>query len=251
MNIEQKLKDIGLTQNEIKLYLYILEKGTSTPPQISKGLKITRSNIHYLLKSLIEKDLLKKQIKGKRYVYIPNDPSITLLLADRKRKAIEEIAPDLQALYKKNTNKPVIKFYEGVDEISHIWKDIVEMRGDKLFAFASIKKLFDVMPKGFPGNFQKEIKQKGIFFKEILSYESKNDAQEAKDSMLSYHEYKILPEKYSDFPTDMLVWDDSVALITLSEPVFGVVITNKSLADTYKIQFEIMWKFLEINNSII
>lgn len=242
MSLDQKLKEVGFTPNEIKVYLHVLEKGSSTPPQISKATSMPRSNIHYILQNLIEKDVLKKQNKGKRFVYIPNDPSVTLQLADRRRKVMEEIVPDLQALYKKNTNKPVIKFYEGISEVAHIWEDVLQMKGDKLLAFASIKKLFSLMPESFPARFQKEIKRKGIFFKEILSHQSKDKVEEAKKNMSPYYEYKILSEKYSDFPTDILVWDDSLALITLSEPVFGVVLINKSLADTYRIQFELMWQ---------
>ena len=105
------------------------------------------------------------------------------------------------------------------------------------------------MPESFPGRFQKFIKQKGIFFQEILSNQSQVEAEEAKKNMSPYYEYKILSEKYSDFPTDILVWDDSLALITLSEPVFGVMLINKALADTHRLQFEIMWNSLSSNNS--
>lgn len=244
MNLNQSLKDIGFTPNEIKVYFYVLEKGASTPPQISKGISMPRSNIHYILTNLVEKDVLKKQVKGKRFVYIPNDPSITLLLADRRRKIMEEIVPDLQALYKNSTNKPVIKFYDGILEISQIFEDIIFMREKKLIAFASIKKLFSKMPLSFPIKIQRAIKQKEIFFQEILTLDSKKDAEEAKINMSPYYDYKILSEKYPDFPTDILVWDDSLALITLSEPEFGVVLTNKSLADTYRTHFKIMWNSL-------
>jgi len=244
MSLDLKLKEVGFTPNEVKIYLHILEKGTATPPKLSRAFSMPRSNIHYVLKNLVEKDVLRRQMKGKRFVYVPNDPTVTLQLAERKRKAMEELVPDLQALFKKNTNKPVIKFYEGIGEIANIFEDILVMKEKKLIAFASIKKLFSLMPKEFPDRIQKTIKQKEIFFQEILTPDSKDDAEKAKQNMFPYHEYKVLPEKNSDFPTDILVWDDSIALITLSEPVFGVVLVSKPLADTYRINFEIMWKSL-------
>ncbi len=60
--------------------------------------------------------------------------------------------------------------------------------------------------------------------------------------MSPYYDYKIIEEKYGDLPTDMLVWDDSFAVIVLAQPVFGVVLVSKPLADTYRAQFEIMWQ---------
>lgn len=245
MSLENRLKELGFTPNETRVYLHVLEMGSATPPQLSRAMGMPRSNIHYILQSLIEKEVVKRQAKGKRFVYIPNDPSAALQLADRRRKVMEEIVPDLEALYKKSTNKPVIKFYEGIGEIEHIFDEILRMKGEKMVAFASLAKLFPLMPKNFSSRMQHELKRREIFFQEILSHESRDLAEISKKSMFPFHEYKILPEKYSDFPTDILVWDDSVALITLSEPVFGVILTSKPLADTYRIQFEIMWKSLE------
>jgi hypothetical protein len=43
-----------------------------------------------------------------------------------------------------------------------------------------------------------------------------------------------LPERYKDLPTDILVWDDNVALITLEEPYFGTVLHNAPLAQTMR-----------------
>ena len=59
------------------------------------------------------------------------------------------------------------------------------------------------------------------------------------------YDFKILPEKYSDFPTDILVWNDNIALITLTEPIFGTVITNPTLAQTFKYIFEMVREGVE------
>jgi sugar-specific transcriptional regulator TrmB len=71
MALEQKLKEIGLTPNEIRLYLALLEKGGATPPQLAQALSLPRSNIHYLLQHLVEKGFARKQAKGKRYSPMP------------------------------------------------------------------------------------------------------------------------------------------------------------------------------------
>ena len=62
-----------------------------------------------------------------------------------------------------------------------------------------------------------------------------------KEILRGFYEAHFLPQKYKDFPTDMLIWDDNIALITLEEPIFGTVLTNKLLAQTSKIIFDVLW----------
>ncbi len=168
MTIDQKLHDVGLTPLEIKVYLYLLENGISSPPQISKSIHLARSNTHYILQGLVKKDMVKKQNKGKRFVYIPADPAVTMQAMERQRKMMEDVIPDLRALYKKSTNKPVVKFYEGVDEIKQIFEDILKTKSEKVIAFASTATLFELIPDYFQTRFQKILKQRGIFFQRYI-----------------------------------------------------------------------------------
>ena len=94
------------------------------------------------------------------------------------------------------------------------------------------------------------MKRRGIFLRDILSAASEEAAKQAYKGAHPYQDYKLLDEKYGDTPTDILVWDDKVAIMALDVPVFGTVIENKSLADTYRMQFDLMWKSLPRPTSI-
>lgn len=86
MNIQEQLKEIGLFESEIKVYLYLLENGLSTPPQIAKGTKIARPNCYQVLRSLKERGLIGEQKKGSRKVYIASDPVTLVESMERKEK---------------------------------------------------------------------------------------------------------------------------------------------------------------------
>lgn len=58
------------------------------------------------------------------------------------------------------------------------------------------------------------------------------------------YEARYLPSEHQDFPTDLLIWKDNVALITLQEPIFGTILTNPLLAKTFRIIFSNLWKGL-------
>ena len=58
------------------------------------------------------------------------------------------------------------------------------------------------------------------------------------------YDVKYLPEKHGDIPTDLLIWNDSIAHITLEEPFFATVITNPLLARTMRTLFQTLWEEL-------
>ena len=62
------LKEIGLNENEIKVYIILLRLGSSKVNEVYDKTKIPRSFIYEVLKSLIDKGLVSYVIKsGIRY----------------------------------------------------------------------------------------------------------------------------------------------------------------------------------------
>jgi hypothetical protein len=55
---------------------------------------------------------------------------------------------------------------------------------------------------------------------------------------------RFLPKKYLTLPTDILIWNESVALIHITHPVSATIFTEKSMADTFRILFDLSWKQL-------
>ena len=66
IEIVKKLKEVGLKQNESEIYLFLLQNGISTPPQISRGTHIARTNCYNILNSLKEKDVVEEENRGKK-----------------------------------------------------------------------------------------------------------------------------------------------------------------------------------------
>src|SRR6185295_4136554 len=99
INLIKQLRDIGLKQNESEIYLWLLENGLSTPPQISRGTNIARTNCYNILKSLLEKDVVDEKLKGKKKVYIARDPKALKLNLERKIESVTRLLPDLEAIH--------------------------------------------------------------------------------------------------------------------------------------------------------
>ncbi len=89
-----------------------------------------------------------------------------------------------------------------------------------------------------------KIKQKKIIFHDIITTSSEKNAKKIKNLITNLYSYKKIPVDDNDLPTDILIWDDKIALITFSKPVFGTIITNKELSQTFKTLFYVLKKLL-------
>ena len=245
MNLESNLLQFGLNKSEIKIYLFLLEHGQSTPPEVALGTKITRTNSYNILKSLWGNGLARKQKSGGRWVYFANDPESLLINLEKKRASLNEIIPDLRGLFATQKNKPKIRFYNGIDEVKNIYLECARSEG--FLGIGSIEKLSEVMPETLTVMLR-EMKSNHVVVQDILTPRSKNTEYPRNKELLGVlYDAKFMPESVlgsGDQPTDILIWNDNIALITLEEPIFGTVITNPLLARTFKIIHRVMWSAL-------
>lgn len=245
MKLAHELKQIGLNSSEATIYLYLLEQGMATPPQIAKGTGIARTNTYHILRSLKEQRLIKEQYKGKRKIYLVDDPSSLSTALERKLAHLETLLPDLRALFKQQKNKPAIKFYEGFDEVHEIFAQT--LAAEEILGIASTNQLAALTVREAHGHmewYSREIKKRHIIFRGILTADSREQGTRIRELAGALYEPRYLPERHADVPTDILVWNGNVALMTLEEPVFGTVLANKPLADTLRVVFEVLWNAL-------
>ena len=241
-NIHSTLESIGLTDTEIRLYLYLLENGLSTPPQIAKGTRMLRPNCYDVLRRLRQKGLIEEHRKGKRYVYAASDLTALLQSWERKKDMLEQILPDLRGLFTVQKNKPKIQFYDGWEQVKTIFDQTLSAQ--EIYGIASTEKLFAQDPSFFK-RYQKELKKRGIIFHDILTNASKQTAgPQAKEMLRGFYEMEFLPARYEDTPVDLLIWNNHVALVAVSEPIFGTVITHPHIAQLFRILFDLAWRHL-------
>ncbi len=241
-NIREQLKQFGLQGSEISVYLYLLEHGVSSPPGIASGTGMARPNCYVILEMLIGKGLVSAQHDGKRKRYFAQDPEVLFARLDEKKEVLRHILPDLHALALTQSNKPVVKFYEGFASVKEIyWQTLSAQR---VYGIGSTKSLSELDPV-FYKKYLSALRDKEIAFTDILSPESGGTTvRETRELLKGFYSEKLLPQKCVGIPTDILIWDDTIALISLTEPIFGTVLHNAQLAKTFRIIFDTLFKLL-------
>ena len=93
-------EELGLRNAEIKIYIALLELGTSTAGPIVKKTGLQNSVVHLTLPKLAEKGFISYTKKGGRKIYTATNPkNINKFIEDKKRK-YNIILPELLAKQK-------------------------------------------------------------------------------------------------------------------------------------------------------
>lgn len=246
MNTFEYLKHIGISQKEISVYLYLLSVDSAIPMQIAKITHLKRSTVYVILDLLKEKKLIREIQKGKRNLYIAEDPDrIKYLLeelklqTERNIKSLEIILPQLKATLRKKGQSPVIKFYEGESAVQTSMEELANnprFRTEMdygVFSLELIHKLF------ISHNLKQYINFRisdNKFFKvlytsdegEILTKESQEAVR------VNQNEYP--------FSCDISIFEDEVRIHMLGDQVYGILIKNPEFAETLTSLFKLALK---------
>jgi len=97
-NLISSLVEFGLTHNEAKVYMYLTKNKPKPAPEISKCLKIPRTETYHLLNGLLSKEVTKSNFgKPTKFSAIPLDKSIQILI-NKNRSRFEKLERVTQRL---------------------------------------------------------------------------------------------------------------------------------------------------------
>ncbi|MCX6797410.1 MAG: TrmB family transcriptional regulator [Candidatus Doudnabacteria bacterium] len=250
MQIEVILKNFGLSEKEISVYLALIELGPSSVREISAKSKVNRGTTYDILKSLIVAGIVSYYNKESKQYFIAEEPEKLLSAIDQKqegllevRKNIQENLPLLKILFEKQGGKTVVKFYEGSKGVRQIFVDILEEVGkspDKIYYLYSSataedrKSVYGAMPDFSERRIAKKISVKIISLGEG-------------GKLAGLDERKLMPIGKKDLKaTHEIIYAGKVVHISIgnNENPVGLVIQNEEIYQAQKMIFEYNWQKL-------
>jgi sugar-specific transcriptional regulator TrmB len=128
--IENYLKQLGLTEKEITVYLEILKAGKISPANVSRLTKINRTTVYSVAKELAKKGFIVEDLAGQASSFIAIPPQDLKFLIqkeekqlEQKKQAIGQMIEELQN-FSKNTKYsiPKITFIQEQDLMDYLYK---------------------------------------------------------------------------------------------------------------------------------
>lgn len=242
--LQEKLLDFGLSEKEAKVYISLLELGTSLVTDVAKKAGINRSTAYVVLESLAKHGLVSITERKNIRLYTPAPPErLVQNLEERSRRAIElvgiakSLLPELKSFFSGSGPKPKIQFFEGTEGIKSAYEDTLTS-SEEIRAFASIESMHSTLPGFFPDYYHRRA-AKGIPIKAIFP-----DTPEARERVSKNSEEKrdarLVPADSFSFTPEINVYDNKIIFMSLKER-FALVIESEELADALKKVFELAW----------
>lgn len=231
--MKEQLKEAGLTENESKVYVSLLELGPSHAGQISRKSGLHRRVVYDTIEMLIQKGLIGYIVKNNVKLFQVSNPGRVLELIKEKEQYIKEIMPKMMEMFTKTKEKEETNFYKGKAGLKTVFEDQLET-GKEILVIGASPLAYEILQFYFKW-FDKRRAENKIKTRIIFSSSDKK-------IRVPYSELRFLPEKYSS-PLAVNIYGDKVALILWSkENPLAIVIKNREISQGYAKYFDFMWK---------
>lgn len=241
----ERLKNIGLSDNEAKVYLAMLELGPSPVVEIARKAEVNRPTAYVQIESLKKKGLVSTQTKGKKHLFIVESPARLEFYLDSEMKDVEQkkdelgkILPDLEKLFVSAGSRPQVRFFEGKEGVLAMQSMLLKSGIKEVLGIGSMDSMLKVFPQ-IQEKYSPERVKRGIRSRLIYSYSGGSVLKESDGKMLRESRF-ISPDKMP-FKGDITIYGDSVAITAFEGKVSSVVIEHPEIADSFKQFFEFMW----------
>jgi sugar-specific transcriptional regulator TrmB len=235
----EELREFGLSDNEITLYLTLLKTGTSTANRISQITGLKRSTTYDNLALLITKGIVSRVTKEKVHYFEAANPKKIVHLLEEKKEKIQKIVPELLKIQETVGEKTGVTYFEGKKGVLTVLNDILDEKKDLLF-YGS-RKMALIALKHYPENFIQKRAEKKIKLKAVLAGEDKGDPAYSNKRIFSLSDLKFIKE-FNGIFTNVFIYSNRVAFMTSNENPVGVIIINREILNQQKAIFNLLWK---------
>jgi sugar-specific transcriptional regulator TrmB len=234
-----ELKEIGLDENELKVYLGCLSSGGSSVKDISRKSGLIRTTVYGVLQSLLKKGLASEINKEGVKFFRAASPTELLSILDQKREKISSIIPELEKIRDAVPKLYDIEFFEGRNGVKTITNDIISIPNQIVKCIGSGKKWFQ-FSESFSLVYYRKKKEANVKTKTILS-DLPEEREFIKNRDVKNSEFRFFKgidiSKIATF-----IYQDKVAFASYEDDPRGFIIKDKEFNEVQNIFFDNLWK---------
>jgi len=241
------LKQVGLTDGEIKVYKALVELGKAPIFKIMKNSKVSSSKVYLILDKLMQKGFVSFNIEEKTKFYQITNPQTILDFANNQKNKLDNFNKEFENLIPKinsskgNFEKESAQVYTGVKGISAAFENLLKeiKKGEEYYFFSLTQsELANEDMKLFFQQYHNKRITKGVKLKGIIHPEIKN----IKEILIK--NYQIKKHNFS-LPTGVIIGKNRILIPLGEKDNICYEIISKRIAQRYRDYFEKVWKSLK------
>jgi HTH-type transcriptional regulator, sugar sensing transcriptional regulator len=235
--IKETLKGLGLTKNEVEVYLALLNSGEAGVNEVAANSGLHRQVCYDALDRLVEKGFISYVSKDSKKVFKALDPKRILDYLDQKKDEVEGIMPELTEKHKAPKDTTDVEVVKGSRVVRTLYSDI----------FKVIKKTKDpLLVMGIEE--EKFIEFDKITMNQYINKLRKNKLKErllvvkgTKEFEGDQSEYRYIPDIFPN-STPVHIYGNTVACLIWGNPTYCIIVRNAQIAESARNYFNLVWK---------
>lgn len=242
------LKDIGLTEGEIKVYLGLLRLGTSSTGPITKESQVSISKLYIILDKLEKKGLVSHYEENNVKYFKASEPSKITDYINEKEKKIKTLEknfknflPQLDAIYNDDKKEQKVSFFQGLKGLMTAHENVYRKlkKGDE-FVYMGIP---SIQPSSHHAYWNKDHRRRiklGITTRLLFNDDTPKETLKNRNSFKG-SDARSMPIGMKT-PAYFMIYKDVVMVAIPSENSIAIEIISQEVADSFKVYFEEFWK---------
>ena len=245
MNVEPLLEEMGLSKNELKIYLILLKLGFTTTGAIIKQTGIHNSKVYDGLERLTNKGLVTHVIVANIKHFRAVNPERLLDFLDDKKKSIEnqektikEFLPQLKAMQELGVDETEAEIFKGWKGMESVFNEGIKSmgKGDTWYVLGAyagedVERTDQLITKII-----KKCEKKKMMWKIIYNESARKTFKYEQASPIT--ENRFLKQ---ETPATINVYKDVTFIALWIKNPIAFCVKNKKVADSFRIYFKFMW----------
>src|SRR3989338_4643724 len=239
--IKEVLASLGMTNNEVEVYLVLMKSGSLSVNDIGVKSGLHRQVCYDALERLLEKGFVSYVMRNSKKYFQALAPEKLLEYLDEKKENVKEILPELTKMATLPREDTFIEIIKGRNVIRMVLRDVI----------ATLKKTKgELMMLGVEETkFMEEDKIAILqYLRDLKRFNLKEKLIAKKGAKVYFEgeqsEYKIIEPEYFN-PNPLYIYSRKVVQIIWGNPTYAIMITNKEIFDSHKKHFQMLWKIAE------
>lgn len=240
--MEEVLRQLGLTDNELSVYMLLLKKPNQTAQQLATASNIQRTNLYRILDILVEQELIAINSESSVRRFYVTEPQNLQKLLQLKQTQLKQTSsllsttmPSFRSQYSLSLDKPGVFYMAGFEGFERLLLDEVKAKTEILLMASN-----DV-PKENMARFKElllERKRNGVKTRAIFHEANFNNKIRAEFNERGF-DVRFLGN--TPFKGEIGLYEDNTTFTVYDPSLMTTVITNKHITDTMRTLFEHLW----------
>ncbi len=252
MSISKKtnlLRNLGMKDVAIKVYLFLLKQKRATILEISRHTGVARTNIYNHIDFLIHSGLVGESIEGKKKFYYVESPDNLSTMVENQLDIAKQASALLTPDYQSNPHFPKIRFGHGTEGFKKFAKETLKAKHKVLYQIINLSTLVKYASKKYLNQYWSDRVKNKIHAKILVPHDDRQLVVNSHnvvniseiENILSLREVRFLPKNFNA-ETSIITFDTTVQFFAPLAEGYIFSFDSPTLTRTIKSFFNSLWE---------